>query len=62
MKQVRIKWVKSSIGTPERHRRTIEALGLNRRGQSIVKEATPQVAGMIKSVEYLLEIEELAQK
>lgn len=54
--------MKSSIGTPERHRKTIEALGLNRRGQSVVKDVTPQVAGMIKSVEYLLDVQELSQK
>lgn len=62
MKQVRITWVKSAIGAKERHRKTMEALGLGRRGRSVVKEVTPQIQGMIKSVEYLLEVEELSNK
>jgi len=61
MKKVRITWKKSTIGSIERHRRTIEALGLRRRGSSVDKELTPQVEGMIKSIPHLIEVEELAQ-
>jgi len=58
MNKVRITWTKSTIGSIEKHRRTIEALGLRRRGHTVVKELTPQVAGMIKSVDYLLTVED----
>lgn len=58
MKKVRITWVKSTIGHRQRHRRTIEALGLKRMGHSVVKEETPAVRGMIDSVSFLLKIED----
>jgi len=59
MKTVRITWVKSIIGCIPKHRRTIEALGLRRMGQTVDKELTPQIAGMIKQGEYLLKVEDL---
>jgi large subunit ribosomal protein L30 len=61
MKKVRITWKKSTIGTIQAHRRTIEALGLHRRGHSVVKELTPSIVGMIKSVDYLVSVEELPE-
>ncbi len=60
MKKVKITWEKSASGRKEVHRRTIKALGLNHRGSSVIKELTPQVQGMIKSVEFMLKIEEMA--
>ena len=59
MKKVKITWVKSTISTKQNHRRTIEALGLRRIHQSVEKELTPQVAGMIHTVSYLLKVEAL---
>lgn len=61
MKKVRITWNKSTIGTIERHRRTMQALGLRRRGHSVVKEMTPQIAGMVKSVDYLVKVEDVTE-
>lgn len=57
MEKVRITWIKSTIGCKERHRKTIQALGLKRRGSQVVKELTPPIKGMIAQVEYLLEVE-----
>lgn len=59
MKKIRVKLVKSTIGVREPHRRTVEALGLRRLNQVLEKELTPAVAGMINTVSYLLEVEEL---
>lgn len=60
MKKVRITWVKSTIGHKQHHRKTVQALGLRRLNHTVEKELTPQIAGMIKQVEYLLRVEEIA--
>ena len=59
VKKIRITWVKSSIGSISRHRRTIKALGLRRLHHEVVKEASPQVVGMAQSVIHLLKVEEV---
>ncbi len=58
-KKAKITQVRSKIGRPERQKRTLEALGLNKINQ--VKEVvlTPQVEGMINKVKHLLLVEEI---
>ena len=58
MSQISISLVKSLIGRKPKHRRTISALGLRKIGQTVVKEDTPQIRGMVKQVEYLLKVGE----
>jgi large subunit ribosomal protein L30 len=60
MKKIRITWRKSGINRLGRHRRTIKALGLKRLNHSVEHDATPQILGMIYTVRYLLEIQELS--
>ena len=61
MAKVRITWKKSQIGCNERQRATLRALGLRHRGSIIVKENSPAIAGMINKMNFLLEVEELAE-
>ncbi|NLV76483.1 MAG: 50S ribosomal protein L30 [Tissierellia bacterium] len=56
MAKIKIKLVKSTIGKPEKHRKTIEALGLRKIGQVVEKEDTPQIRGMIDKVNYMVEV------
>ncbi len=56
MAKIKVKLVKSVIGRPEKHRRTIEALGLRKIGQVVEKEDTPQIRGMIAQVNYMVEV------
>lgn len=56
MAKINIKLVKSTIGRPEKHRKTIEALGLRKIGQVVEKEDTPQIRGMIAKVDYMVEV------
>lgn len=56
---LRIKLVRSQIGRIEKHRRTIEALGLRKIGQVVEKEDSPQIRGMIRQVDFMLEVEEI---
>lgn len=56
--KIKIKLVRSVIGRPENHRRTIRALGLRKIGQVVEKEDTPQIRGMIAQVDYMVEVTE----
>ena len=58
MAKIKIKLVRSTIGRPEKHRKTIEALGLKKVGQVVEKEDTPQIRGMIAQVDYMVEVTE----
>jgi len=55
MEKLRITWKRSAIGYPERQARTIRALGLRRLNHTVEHDDTPQVRGMIKAVEHLVE-------
>ena len=56
MATIKIKQVRSAIKRPARQKATIKALGFTRLNQVIEKEATPQILGMIKKVEHMLEV------
>lgn len=58
MAQVKITQVKSVIDRPQRQKDTIKALGLKRINDSVVKEATPQILGMVTKVNHLVKVEQ----
>jgi large subunit ribosomal protein L30 len=55
---VKIKLVKSTIGSKPMHKKTVQALGLRKIGQVVEKQDNPQMRGMVKKVEHLVEVEE----
>ena len=55
-KQVKVKLVRSVIGTREDHRATVRGLGLRRLNDERVLEDTPAVRGMIRKVDYLVRV------
>ena len=59
MGQLKLTLVRSTIGKSKRQKATVEALGLRKMNQSVVKEASPQVQGMVRKVQHLLSIEEV---
>ncbi len=59
MVKVRITQVKSKIGSPERQKRTLQALGLRKVHATVEVEATPQILGMVRKVNHLVKIEEV---
>jgi large subunit ribosomal protein L30 len=59
MKKVKIKLVKSGIDRPERQKKTLLALGLNKLNKNVEVEATPQILGMIAKVNHLVTVEEI---
>ena len=58
-KKIEIKQIKSSIGYKENAKRTLVALGLTKMNMSVVKNDTPHIRGMVKTIEYLLEVKEI---
>ncbi len=60
MKKIRIKQVKSGIDRSERQKLTLKALGLKKINATKEVEATPQILGMVKKVDHLITVEELA--
>ena len=61
MAKVRITLVKSPIGRLTKHRRTVERLGLRKMWQTVERERTPQLEGMLEAVHYLVRVEEAGQ-
>ena len=59
MKKIRITQVKSGIDRSERQKQTLIALGLKKMNASREIEATPQVLGMIRTVNHLLQVDEV---
>jgi large subunit ribosomal protein L30 len=57
MSKVKITQVKSAIDRSQRQKDTLKALGLRKINQTVEKEATPQIMGMVKKVEHLVTIE-----
>ncbi|OPJ54877.1 50S ribosomal protein L30 [Alkalithermobacter paradoxus] len=56
MANLKIKLVRSVIGTNPNQRKTIEALGLKKREQVVEKPDNPQIRGMINKVSHLVEV------
>jgi large subunit ribosomal protein L30 len=59
MAKIKITQVKSGIDRPERQKLTLQALGLKKMNASREVEATPQILGMVRTVEHLLKVEEI---
>lgn len=54
--QIKIKLVKSLIGTKESQRATVRGLGLGRMNSVSTLEDTPAIRGMINKVSFLLKV------
>lgn len=59
MAKIRITQVKSKIGSTQRQKATLTALGLRKLNQTIEKEGTPEIMGMINKVKHLVSLEEI---
>jgi large subunit ribosomal protein L30 len=57
MAKIKITQVKSGLDRPERQKLTLRALGLKKMHASKEVEATPQVLGMVRTVEHLVKVE-----
>ena len=55
-KTVRLKWVRSAIAAPKKHKLVVKGLGFTRLNQVIEREDTPAIRGMAAKVPHLVEI------
>lgn len=58
-KQLEITLVRSVIGAKPDQRATVQALGLRKTNQTVVKEENAAITGMIKKVSHLLSVKEI---
>jgi large subunit ribosomal protein L30 len=56
--QIKITQIRSAIGRPPKHRRTIRALGITKMNQTVVHNDTPAIRGMVARVSHLVKVEE----
>ena len=61
MAKIRITQVRSTINRPARQKATMAALGIRKMNHSVVHEATPQILGMVRKVEHLVQVQEVEQ-
>lgn len=57
-KKIKIRQVRSVIGSRREHREVLKGLGLRRIRDEVVRDDTPAVRGMVAKVQYLVEIVE----
>ncbi len=53
---LRLKWIRSAIAAPIKHKKVIRGLGFTRLNQVIEREDTPAIRGMVAKVPHLVEI------
>jgi len=55
---IKIKLVRSTICTPEKHKVIVRSLGLRKLNQIVVRPDTPGFRGMVKKIPHLLAVVE----
>ncbi len=54
--KIKLKWVRSAIQAPVKHKKVIKGLGFTRLNQVIEREDTPSIRGMVNAVPHLVQI------
>ena len=58
MGNIKITQIKSAIDRSKRQKATIQALGIKKLHNPVVKEVNPQILGMVAKVRHLITVEE----
>lgn len=61
-RKLEITQVRSLSGRPEKHRRTMRALGFTKHQQTRIHQDTPAIRGMLEQVSHLVEVREAEEK
>jgi large subunit ribosomal protein L30 len=59
MAQLRITLIRSGIGNPRKNRAVLAGLGLTKLHKSVVREDRPEIRGMIRKVQHLVQVAEI---
>ncbi len=54
--KLHLKWVRSAICTPVKHKLVVKGLGFTRLNQVIEREDTPSIRGMVAKVPHLVKV------
>jgi len=54
--KIQIRWVRSAICAPLKHKKVVKGLGFTRLNQVIERPDTPAIRGMVAKVPHLVEI------
>ncbi|HET7183288.1 MAG: 50S ribosomal protein L30 [Terriglobales bacterium] len=54
--KIHLKWVRSAIASPEKHKRVVRGLGFTRLNQVIEREDSPSIRGMVDKVPHLVKV------
>jgi len=57
--KIKIKLVKSIIGRSDRQQATVRGLGLRKINSEVIVEKRPEILGMIRKIEFMLQVEEV---
>ena len=57
MSKLKITLISSTIGTQKRHQKTVQALGLDKVGSSVIQEDNKAIRGMVRMVPHLVKAE-----
>jgi len=57
--KIKIKLVKSLIGRSDRQQATVKGLGLRKINSEVIHEKRPEILGMIRKIEFMLQVEEI---
>ncbi|MBO6606232.1 50S ribosomal protein L30 [Psychroserpens sp.] len=58
MGKIKVTKVRSAINRTQTQKRTLEALGLKRIGQTVEHDSSPSILGMVNKVSHLVSVEE----
>ena len=61
MGKIQITLVRSGIGHPQDQKETIRSLGLRRLHQTVEREDTPAIRGMVNKVQHLVKVTEVKE-
>ena len=57
MSELKVTLKKSQIGSTKKVRATLVGLGLTKTNKTVVRKDTPEIRGMLRKVEHLVEVE-----
>jgi large subunit ribosomal protein L30 len=57
MAKIKVTKVKSAINRTQNQKRTLQALGLKKIGQTVEHDDTPNILGMVNKVQHLVSVE-----
>ena len=57
---ISITLIQSPIGRPYRQKDTVRGLGLRKLHQTVIRQDTPQIRGMVSKISHLIEVREVS--